>query len=411
MIEFSSQTLTRDDYHQKNHFHHPIDINIPSIDWKGNLSNSNQISFPYTNDKILITGAYEEVLKVKTNQIIQILENTIHSKILKISLIYYFNTSLTPFIVSCKKITIEPKENHKSKLYFNPSPTNNNNNNNNNNNTEEDLELVKHRELDDQNEILNKLQSDLLGGGVVKFSHINKYNRVESKGEIEVLGVLPSDYTNSPPKKTTQNSQSPTKHHPFIQRTTTEIYGTTEDRQIKKDIIEEVLKNSKEQDQASEEGFNQIYQSTTPNKTEIRSKYGGKRLTVLDNFISLNPHHSSSKKDSKSPTNNQNIIPNNSFNSNNNNMTSTILESYKIGIENTKLPGDSIKTKRYAQLTDAQSYRIKSYSDKIKGSSENEHSSNNLLQRRPISAPHPSKKLLNTLVFDFYLSFFFFFLG
>lgn len=343
MIEFGNQTAAFDYHGQNNPLHH----RASSIDWKGNINEPNHgNSYPFTNEKILVTGAHEEILRLKTNQIIRLIENVVQSKVLKISLLYYFNTSLVPFIVSCERVVVEPKGHLANPLDdVLPSPP-----------KVEDIEMLKKIEHDERNAMLRKLQMDVTTG------HKTKYNRMES--DIEVVGVKSSSDKFS--------KSSPLKKQ--LQRTASDIYGTTHDFEIRKEISKEVRQNSQPtilqppqqinpNDHTPEEDLENIYRQRIPNTTELRSKFSGTRRTMLGNFISLGPKGSPLKEQLKSPTNDS---PNN----NNNNLTSTILSHYKIGIGADKAPKDSIKSKHYTQITDSYSYRIKSYSDRIRGQPE-----------------------------------------
>jgi hypothetical protein len=405
MVEFGNQTLTSE-YHgggvgggsggvgggtmQSNLFHHSTPTSSrshsPFINWKGQPNEQNlhgMNSYPNTNEKILITGAaHEDILRVKSNQLIRLLESVIQSKILKISFIYYFNTALVPFIVSCENVIIESKampSSSSSALSSLPRPmtstgvgisvgTSGNPSLVNQN----EIEQLKKSEAEERNAMLHKFQFDASIGG--RIGGAVKYDRTDS--DIEVIGVLSSQrHSKSSPTLSCQQ---------LLSRTTSEIYGNSEEQKLKQEISREVRRNSQpvipnqpqplpqhstvEEDTGGD--IENLYQERTPNKTEIRSKFGGKRMTMLGNFISLsgqkNFNHPPTAPPVPSSTNLSSPPHNN--NPHTSTMTSTILSHYKIGIDSERYPKDSIRSKHYTQPTDSHSYRIKAYSDRIKGS-------------------------------------------
>jgi hypothetical protein len=362
MVEFGNQTVVTD-YHGKNN---PFSHQATTIDWKGNINDTDGLnsSYPHTNEKILVTGAHEDILRMKTNQIIRLLEHVIQSKILKISLLYYFNTSLTPFIVSCESVVIESKgflsaSSSPSARAINPAMTLHGGSSvaeegSSSPLKDEEIEKLKQSELEERNAMLSKFQMEPSSRGMRI-----QYNRMES--DIEVIGVPSS-------QKSHTASSSPPKP---LQRSASDIYGN--DDRIKREISREVRKNSQPtlppppqpflatSDEVIDEDVDNFYRERIPNRTELKSKFGGKRMTMLGNFISLGPSKLSTKDQPLSSMNATSP-------SNNNTLTSTILSQYKIGIGTERYPKDSIKSKHYAQPTDSCTYRIKAYSDRIKGS-------------------------------------------
>jgi len=275
-------------------------------------------------ERLVITETQNDILKLTSCKVIKLIEGAVGSKITRASFLFYFNTAWTPFIVACTGIHVETKN----------------------------------------MTILNRYSNQMALAA--------PSSKGKSTAQLDV-DVDAGDIVVAPP----QNSRSPTHRMKHPKRTTSDIYGSSEDLRVKGEIEREVAEQQQCNSPIGKVQHAPLvsewvpppssniprskipYEKTeaSPDKnSELKRKFGGKRHSVLDNFIAL-----SSKGLGATGT--------------------------KPGRQKLNNQADTGGRKTYLQLTNTKCARIKGYPDQVRGG-DSEVWKDERTRRRPISAPH-----------------------
>jgi hypothetical protein len=308
-------------------------------------------------ERLNISETQHEILIVQTAKLMKLIEKTIRCGVTKATFVYFFNTSWTPFVVACTKLQVESSE---VTLPLAPG--------------EPGYEAAEARE---------------------------KAAEAKAKKGLDMKDVVGVDKTEIHVVKP-QAKRPP----PKLSRTATEIYSTPKDWQVKKEIAEELKRFESFQGPPETSAAPAVMASSAPtsfvpppNKslprstvdytsTEakarhrgppdgqdqqmLKSKFGGKRHSVLANFITLNPGGPTAKLLNGTKDDQGQTIP-------------AVLG--RQGIQN------SLSEKRFLTPTDNACARVQCDADKVRRSEDDRWSFIKAgSSRRPLSAPLTSSK-------------------
>lgn len=295
---------------------------------------------PPKQERMYISETQHDILAVQTNKLMKLIEKTVRAKVTKATFLFYFNTSWTPFVVACTKMQLESQD-ATIPMQVGEAPP------------------------------MAQTQQDAATPPPAKqtISNIDVH-----KTDIHVV-------------KSTEK-----KRPKLLSRTSTEIYSTAKDWQVKLEIAQELAKTEEQnapppatpaQDPnayipppnsslpKSKINYDDGEVREPEARKQLKSKFGGKRHSVLDNFITLSPGKHGGAGGAGGAKKNESSVP-----------TKQPIFGRK-GIQN------ELSTKRYTAPTDSHCGRVKMEPDIVRRSDDPRWQfTKDGKNRRPISAPH-----------------------